>query len=158
MTARKKGNATGNTDMTANIGGKLLNRNEEIAQEKPKERTKLVQVESKTKVPVYKEVDIDEPETDPETLQDEQESAQAIDILLESEAAPQSQKIEPEDKKLDLEALGLTSKKANRSHRISIFVTEDIYQRLQDLKKQSGVSVNSMVNAAITLLLEDNNG
>lgn len=147
----------GNTDYTAEMKkGGIFNRNEEV-KEQGQKKPKMVKVESKNpNVDCYKMVD--EPETDPETLQNEPESVQAIDTPLEHESAPQSQKVEPEDKKLDLDALGLTSKKANRSHRISIFVTEDIYQRLQDLKKLSGVSVNSMVNAAIALLLEDNNG
>lgn len=108
------------------------------------------------------------PEASPEALQDEPERAQDTAPAPEPESVSQPDKVEPQNKatdplsssygpkSLNASARGLMNKKDNRSHRISIFVTEGRYQALQALKKATGVSVNSFINAAIDNILEDN--
>lgn len=141
MTA-KKTNAKGSTDMMGNIGSALLNGSYKA---KPQKQAEALEIEPTPST--EKQI-----ETGIETGIESNTGNKRQEMVSKSDTSSKPKN----GVNLDIEAKGLISKKNNRSHRISIFVTEDRYNILQTIKNKTGVSINSQVNSVLDDYIEAN--
>lgn len=110
---------------------------------------------SRAKNPLFSGKNEKEPETAPEIPQNEQQTEQAIEAPLEPEYIPEDQ-VKTFRRSLSIDDMGLATKKDTKNKRVSMFCTEEKYLILKTISKNSGCSVNVILNACSDEFIDEN--